>query len=207
MLAPARHAATGRIGLRATPGGFGTPVFGDGRELRIEDGALVVDGGRPIRITTLRAAARAAGLAEPRAVVDVYTPTTGRDPDEDIGADVDPAAASALGSWYGYCASLLDQIRADATEPEAPSLVQLWPEHFDMSVDLGVEGKRANYGGSPGDDAHPEPYLYVGPWDMSAVDREDDYWNEPFGASLRYAELLAGADGLAFLRRGKSLIT
>ena len=28
VLSPARKAVTGRIGLRSTPGGFGTPVFG-----------------------------------------------------------------------------------------------------------------------------------------------------------------------------------
>ncbi len=60
-----------------------------------------------------------------------------------------------------------------------------------------------NYGGSPGDDTHPEPYLYVGPWEARAG---DVFWNEPFGASLSYAELRAGADGLAFLRRGKELL-
>lgn len=171
VMAPARQAVNGKIGLRFTYHGFGTPFFGNDRQLRVEDGVLLVD-------------------EEPRPPL----------------ADVDTAAASALGNWYGYVTSLLEQLRADATHVESPSRVQLWPEHFDISVDLGLEGKRANFGGSPGDDEHPEPYLYVGPWDVSSVDRADEFWNEPFGASLSYSELLAGADGLAFLRRGKALL-
>lgn len=85
-----------------------------------------------------------------------------------------------------------------------PSRVQLWPEHFDVAVDLGPEGNRANFGGSPGDSAHPEPYLYVGPWDRP--EREGDYWNEPFGASLSYGAIKEGADPLDFLRRGKEMV-
>ena len=38
--------------------------------------------------------------------------------------------------------------------------VQLWPEHFDLATTID----EVNYGGSPGDDGHPLPYLYVGPW-------------------------------------------
>ena len=42
VLARARFAATGRFGLRATPGGFGTPAFGDGVEvLRVAGEVLV----------------------------------------------------------------------------------------------------------------------------------------------------------------------
>ncbi len=44
VLAPARYAVTGRIGLRATPGGFGTPPFpgsGGERQLLVRDTMLV----------------------------------------------------------------------------------------------------------------------------------------------------------------------
>ncbi len=90
---------------------------------------------------------------------------------------------------------------ADA-EVDSPSRLQLWPEHFDLAVDMGPDGARANFGGSPGDDAHPEPYLYIGPW----APREGTFWNESFGASLSYAEILGGADPLEFLRHGKELL-
>src|ERR687884_377608 len=42
--------------------------------------------------------------------------------------------------------------------------------HVDVAIELGSEerGQRAAYGGSPGDEEHPEPYLYVAPWDRDA---------------------------------------
>ena len=36
--------------------------------------------------------------------------------------------------------------------------------------------------------------------------RSGEFWNEPFGASLSYAEILEGADAVAFLRRGRELL-
>src|SRR5258706_8746749 len=62
VVAPARRRATGKIGLRFTRGGFGTPFFGnDGRgvQVRIDDLDLVVARGTAERrepITTVRAA-------------------------------------------------------------------------------------------------------------------------------------------------------
>ena len=198
VLVPARHAANGKIGLRFTYHGFGTPFFADDRQVRVEDADLVdCEQRRPV--ATLRLAARFAGVP-PSYDTGVYTPTTSPDADEPL--TVDPAAARALGMWFGFCASVLEQVRDEATALDAPSRVQLWPEHFDIAVDLGPDGARANYGGSPGDDDHPEPYLYVGPWEP----RSGPFWNEPFGASLSYAELVAGADPLAFLRQGKELL-
>ncbi|MEZ5234096.1 MAG: hypothetical protein R2749_15505 [Acidimicrobiales bacterium] len=42
VLARARHIATGRFGLRATPGGFGTPSFGpEATRLRVSAGRLL----------------------------------------------------------------------------------------------------------------------------------------------------------------------
>ena len=132
---------------------------------------------------------------------ELYQPCTTAEPKARLL--VDPSAARVLGDWFGFCASVLEQMRADATEADAPTRVQLWPEHFDMAVVLGPKGSRANYGGSPGDDEHPEPYLYVGPFER----REGEFWNEPFGASLSYRELLSGTDPLEFLGRGKELLS
>ena len=196
VLAPIRHAATGKIGLRFTYHGFGTPFFADDRQVRVEDGVLL-DGDRRHELTTVAVAAAFLGI-EPGAPAGVYQPNTLLRTDEPL--TVEPDAARALGHWYGYCASLLEQLRAESTDA---SRVQLWPEHFDLAVDLGAEGSRANFGGSPGDAGHPEPYLYVGPWET----REGPYWNEPFGASLSYAALVAGEDGLAFFRRGVTELT
>ena len=198
LLAPARHAANGKIGLRFTFRGFGTPFFSDDRQLRIEDGVLV-DGDRRHEPKTVGDAAAFVGI-KPGAPEGVYTPATPCAPDEPLV--IDTVAARALGDWYGFCASLLGQLRADASTDDAPARVQIWPEHFDIAVDLGPDGERANYGGSPGDAAHAEPYLYVGPFET----RKGAFWNEPFGASLSYSDLVGGADPLEFFGEGRRLL-
>lgn len=209
VIAPCRHEATAKIGLRFTHRGFGTPFLPGDRQVRVDAGNLIdsrTGGGREHALTTLGDAARFLGTTA-GAPIEVYRPTTPGASDAPLV--VDTPAAVALGDWFGFCASLLEQLRADAGAgaevapgTDEPSRVQLWPEHFDLAVDIGPEGHRANFGGSPGDDTHPEPYLYVGPW----APRRGEFWNEPFGASLSYRELLAGADGLAFLRQGRALL-
>ena len=105
---------------------------------------------------------------------------------------------------------MLEELRVDA--PDGPATrVQIWPEHFDCSIDLGDEaaGRRGTFGASAGDDAHPLPYLYVTHW---AEVRDDGFWNDPGfgGASLGYDTLVAEADqrgaALAFLRRGAAAL-
>jgi len=207
VIAPARWAVNGKIGLRYTWHGFGTPFFGDDEQVRIEGDALVVaaaNGEHRAGITTLRDMATAAGI-KPGAPADVYTPTTAVDVDEPLA--VDAASAIALGDWFGFGASVLEQLRADAlrdtTPPdEPPGRVQIWPEHFDIAVDLGRAGSRANFGASPGDAEHGEPYLYVGPWEP----RQGPFWNESWGASLPYSDLLAGADPMAFFATAQRLL-
>jgi hypothetical protein len=201
VLASARRRANGKIGLRWTRGGFGTPFFGDDLQLRVEgDNVVRVDARAgtvaqdPIR--TLGAAASFAGV-EP-AAPDVYPATTGGDPRRALVVDV--GAASVLADWFGFATSVLAQLRVDCAHA-SPSLVQLWPEHFDLSC--GFDG--AAYGASPGDAEHPEPYLYVSVSD-DRTDPTDTYWDEPFGASLPYARLLGEPDqraaALAFYRAG-----
>lgn len=58
-------------------------------------------------------------------------------------------------------------------------------------------GQRASYGASPGDDAHPEPYLYISAW--GEVDRSDTFWNGATfnGAILGHAQLHDSADPYA----------
>src|SRR3954454_21391333 len=106
----------------------------------------------------------------------------------------DPLAATALGDFYGLACSALEQLRADDAEGD-PSLLQLWPEHFDIAIELGDEaaGQRANFGASPGDDGHEEPYLYVSPWTREI---SGELWNATglAGAELSYSELIAADD-------------
>src|SRR5207245_2656971 len=148
-------------------------------QVRVEDGVLV-DGDDRHELSTIRAAGAFLGI-EPGAPADVYQPATALD--LDVPLTVHAASARALGDWFGFGASLLEQLRADASEEDATGRVQIWPEHFDIAVDVGRDGARANFGASPGDNAHPEPYLYVGPWEL----RAGEFWNEPFGASLSYS--------------------
>ena len=104
-------------------------------------------------------------------------------------------AATFLSDWYGFASSVLEELRAEAPESADPSRVQLWPEHFDLAVDLGAEGeaRRATYGRSPGDALHPEPYAYVAPWEAPP---DGALWQATAfrGAELPYTELLAAED-------------
>ena len=200
--------ATGHIGLRPTPRGFGTPIFGDHERVRVDGTALVHERAgaeRRVEITTLRDAAAFVGV--PLGAPDVYTPATALDPDTPLAVDHD--AALALGDWYALGGALLQDLRA--AHPDQPSSeAQLWPEHFDLACELGRadEGARANYGASPGDGLIPQPYLYVGPW---KTDRRTGMLAAyPFGAALTYAELrrapAAGAAGRQFFEDALALL-
>ena len=188
VVSPARRKANGKMGLRYTRGGFGTPFFGADVQVRVRGRELVVQdeaGERVAPVTTLAAAAEHVG----RQLL----------PDDvqlDNGLlDIDPAAAAFLGDWYGFAAAALEELRASAGDDVDPSRVQLWPEHFDLAVELGSEAVRARaaYGLSPGDDNHPEPYLYVAPW---VAPEPDELWQATgfSGAELPYTELLDAPD-------------
>jgi hypothetical protein len=206
VLAPARHETNGKIGLRYTFCGFGTPFFGNNTQLRVEAADLVVQRGDAEErspITSVAKAAAAAGIT-PGAPTEIYLPTTA--PDFDRHLPIDEEASLSLGAWFGFSASVLEQFRWDHVG-EGPSRVQLWPEHFDLSVELGhggPTGTRAGYGASPGDENHLEPYLYVVPWSPGAPGQ---IWNNPHfrGASIGYNDLLNVSDqreaALSFFRR------
>ncbi|HKY76833.1 MAG TPA: hypothetical protein VJS45_11875 [Acidimicrobiia bacterium] len=206
VLSPARKAVTGRIGLRATAGGFGTPPFGDDDEhLRVERCDLFRhkgSGTESTPITSLSAAADFAGVAlsdDPGVGHDI--PELG-DPDAELPVASD--ASHALGEFYRFSDSILEEFRGELhSSGHECSTVQLWPEHFDLGCN--IEG--VNFGCSPGDGYSPEPYVYVGPWNSEGL--EGDFWNAPFGATLSYKELLDSEDqrgaALEFLRRGAGL--
>ena len=206
VLAPARKAVTGRIGLQPTAGGFGTPVFGADEQLRVEGASLVRQRDGRVSstgITSLAAAAAFAGVA----LSD--NPGIGSDPpplgDPDAPLPVSPAAAHALGTWFGFSAAVLEEFRRELeASGRACSEVQLWPEHFDLGC--SIEG--VNFGSSPGDSHVGEPYVYVGPWNTDGLP-DGDFWNASFGAVLPYRELAAAPDARdaarSFLRRGAGL--
>jgi hypothetical protein len=198
VLAPARRGANGKIGLRYTVGGVGTPFFADDKQVRISGADVVVvraGAEQRVAITTVADAADAVGIA-PGPPSDLYSPATSVAPTSRL--DVDPDAAAVLGDWFGLACSVLEALRAEHDARDTRS--QLWPEHFDLSVDLGDEsaGSRGTFGASPGDAAHPEPYLYVTHW--APLTKRDEYWNDSAfdGASLSYAALeAAGTDARA----------
>lgn len=196
VIAPARYRADGRIGLIPTPGGFGTPTFGDGERVRVEGVELIHE--RPgtttrIGITTLHDAAAFIGgpLGAP---TEVYKPSTSAMPE--VALAVDAAAAKALADWYALGAAVLDKLLETYVAYE-PTGLTLWPEHFDLAAEMGDKpaGTRANYGASPGDATVPEPYLYVGPWEHAR--RTGVLGEHPWGASITYGELAAAADSRA----------
>jgi hypothetical protein len=216
IIARARQQATGRFGLRVTPGGFGTPAFGEAvRRVRTSGGLLVhetagPDGATskatPIDGSTLSDLADLAGV-DLTAELDVGhdTPPLG---DVHAALSVDEAAAQALGSWFAVVGAALDAVVA-ARPWSAPSTVQLWPEHFDVAIDVAFDPSdpgrcRVNLGGSPGDGFHADPYVYVGPW---TDDRPGDaaFWNAPFGAVMGCSQLVGTSpvEGVAgFLLEG-----
>jgi hypothetical protein len=165
VVSPARKPEN-EIALRYTRGGFGTPFFEqDGVDCQVR-----VEHGELVR------------------------QRRNEESREPLPPEVDPSASSALGDFYGLACWVLEQLRAD--EPDGnPSLVQLWPEHFDIALELGSEsaGRRANFGASPGDDHHDKPYFYVGPW---TADVSGELWNATGfkGAELGYSELIAAED-------------
>lgn len=187
VISPTRQRANGKIGLRWTRGGFGTPYFGNDVQIRVAGDILTVQiSGREQqgRLVTLKDAAEFVGFDLTR---------------QDAAFDasplaVDVAAADWIGELFGFAVSVLEQLRAEAPAGSEPGRVQIWPEHFDMAVELGAEaaGRRAAFGVSPGDDANPEPYLYVSPW------ASDSFESAPLAAILDAPDQREAA--LAFFR-------
>jgi ABC-type uncharacterized transport system permease subunit len=62
VISPAQRLVNGEIILRATPGGFSTFAFGNGRVIGVDGAQLVVDGTRH-PISTLNEAAGLVGIA------------------------------------------------------------------------------------------------------------------------------------------------
>jgi hypothetical protein len=157
VVAPARVAATGHeIALEVRKGGWGTPPFPDGGEVRVDGTELVT------------VAADGTATREPIAV--------------------EPQAAQAIADFFALVWGVLREL-------ESPEPTHLWPEHFDVATEIG----RATYGGSPGDEQHAEPYLYVSVWDD--LGEGDPLWN---ATAFRGAELSAPVDrkaALAFFAR------
>ncbi|HEX2075819.1 MAG TPA: hypothetical protein VHF92_18740 [Geodermatophilus sp.] len=195
VLAAGQYAAAGTIRLRPSPGGFRTTVGVDGRQLAVVGDRLVVtDGGgdRSTSLTTLRAAAAFAGVTP--GLSGSYAPATSADPDAPLTIDAD--AAEVLAAWFALGDAALRRFSEGIGRPQEPVL---WPEHFDVGIALDA----VNYGVSPGDDAIPDPYLYVGPHE--GPPSADAYWNAPFGAAITADRIRTTDDAVAFFEQGRAL--
>jgi hypothetical protein len=196
VIAADLYQRTGKIGLRVTPGGFGTPRFdvdGSDRRVRVDGLELVVEEGvgeRRAPLTTIRAAAELVGV-DPGAP-DVYTAVMPFDPSSPL--ELDAGAAHDIAEWLRLVDDALAHFSTDHSD-ESPSIAQLWPEHFDLAITMG----EANYGGSPPDDDLSAPYLYVGPWKP----RTGEFWTEPYGASRIRRDDMTVDDALAFFEDGR----
>lgn len=171
VVAPARPGH--KIALYATPGGFGTPKYSYlGRESQVRTEAD-----------------------------HIIREVDGKTTREKI-LGIHPESAKALANFFSLADASLRRLSDENPnstvsptwpEPADASPAILWPEHFDIGTIFGGPGFKANFGASPGDEAHPEPYFYVGPW---AAPPPSGVWNgRGFnGAELTYAEVLAASD-------------
>jgi len=208
VLAKARFMHDREIRLQAYAGGFSTPLLPDNTRVRVDGSDLVVDtAGRSARIglTTIADAAAFVGIV-PGFPVELYPAATPFRPDQQLR--IDPAAARSLAAWYGFTAEVLARFAGDLADTSPTPLI-LWPEHFDQAfaTEDEVEARRANYGASPGDAGHPEPYLYVGPW---AATDGNAFWNAKHfnGAVLAFGALVnerdPAATAMQFLKSGRA---
>jgi hypothetical protein len=199
VVSPARRLATGNeIALSATPGGFGTPPGEAWGQVRVDGAEVVVERSGHLRrapITSLHGAARLAGIAiDPSEAERFDVPPPGP---LDAQLPVEADAAAALAGWY----ALGDQVLRAIGGEVGASPPRLWPEHFDLAIDVGTQ----SWGFSPGDAGHDDPYLYVS-LPAADVPGGDGFWNASHfpGALLPYAALVGADDphsaALAFLR-------
>jgi hypothetical protein len=199
VLAPARYAATGHIGLVPAPGGFRTPPFGAAhRFLAVDGGELVVGaaaGTRRAPLTTIRAAAAFAGVT-PGAPAQVYTPATPLDLDRPL--TIDPGSARLLAGWYRLGEQAMSGFAAEFPDEE-PGAAVLWPEHFDLGITVGS----VNYGASPGDGHCADPYVYVSPHN-GPPPGEPAFWNAPFGAIRTIKQISTADEAAGFFRDARS---
>jgi hypothetical protein len=208
VMARRRFVVTSRFGLRVTPGGLGTPLFGDDEVVRIDGASLLRERRVDDRAVTAPHTLAGATLRDLAAFVDVDLDTefsAGNDTpelgDPEAPLQIDAASIAVLAEWYRKGAEAVDDCVARLGDAGDAAVAQIWPEHFDLGMDVAVGASRTNLGVSPGDGFSAEPYLYVGPW---SADRPGDaaYWNASFGALVTWSEIPDAAAAYAFFARG-----
>lgn len=184
VLAGPQYRASGTIRLRVTGEGFATVAE---PALTVTATALLTPVG-PLELlgATCAELAKAFG-AEAGPPAGLYKDHAELGPDEPLHVDPDVAAELLTALRRG------DAALRRLAPGETPVL---WPEHFDVGIQLD----EVNYGISLGDSYVGEPYAYVGPW----TPREGEFWNAPFGAA-RPLRALPGDALDHFLAQGRAL--
>ena len=211
VISPARQRANGRMALRWTLGGIGTPFFGADEQVRVQGTDLVRQRGRqawaePITSLDEAAAFVLDGPPDGSWATTFDVPAIGPTEEKLL---VDADGARFLAGWYGFAWSVLEELRADA-DCDEPSRVQLWPEHFDAAFEGHVAGRRATFGASPGDGSSDAPYLYVS--SPGKPELSGELWNSTSfeGAVLPFGDLVDTLDqratALEFFRVRRSAL-
>ena len=201
VLAVQLYQSIGKIGLRRTAGGFGQPehlVGAERRRLRVDGVHLVVTTGDHEEwhpLTTVRNACDVVGI-EPGQQTGVFAPSTSLDVDRVL--PFDRGAATALADWSQLAELALEEFRR-GSRARNPTIVQWWPEHFDQSFSMS----EINFGASNGDDAHDQPYWYVGPWQPTP----GAFWNRPWGALRSWTEIYSVSDAVSFFEEGLAAVS
>ena len=184
VLAGPQYRASGTIRLRVTGEGFATVAE---PALTVTAAALLTPVG-PLELlgATCAELAKAFG-AEAGPPAGLHKDHADLGPDEPL--HVDPDVASELLAALRRGDAALRRFAPDQTPV-------LWPEHFDVGIQLD----EVNYGISLGDHYIDEPYAYVGPW----TPRAGEFWNAPFGAA-RPLRALPGDALDHFLAQGRAL--
>jgi hypothetical protein len=195
LLAGPQYRTSGTIRLAVTGDGFTTTRSpGAGISALSVRGNTVVrePDGLVVPLTgTIEELAAALGV-EPGAPSDVYTPTSTLPADQPLALSPTAVQLPLRALVAGHQA--LHALIAAGSDPDLETV--LWPEHFDLGISLD----EINFGISPGDDEHPRPYAYVGPWKP----RRGAFWSEPFGASFPLDDPDDLAAITAFLREGQA---
>ena len=205
VLARRRHAVTGRFGLRVTARWLRHAAV---RRSRARGGAA----GRPARrssastATTVRAPTSTpldgASLASLAASVGVdldRTFSVGKDT-PDLGDVDEPLIVSAdavdvMAEFLLVGAAALDRVLAALGADTSPIVAQIWPEHFDLGLDVAGGGSRVNLGASRGRRLPRRPVRVRRARGASDRPGDPDYWNVGVRrALLGYDDVAAAPD-------------
>ena len=185
LLAGPEYRDTGEIALRVAAGGFETSA---GPARRLVGTELVTDDTRIPAAGTYADLAARLGVEFGRPELN-YPDGSGARADHVV--DLDPHSARVITDWFELGEAALRRL-----DPGQSPI--LWPEHFDVAVEL--EGHA--FGVSPGDDDHPTPYAYV----SHRGHADHEFWNVAFGALRDMTEVGSADDLVDFWTEGRRLL-